>query len=453
MTESREIVELDRVPPHSTDAEAAVIGSLLIAGEDRAVFYEVRALVSGDSFYQPDHQTYFDVIEELYKRGKPIDAVIVREELVRRQLYGEVGGNEYLKQLLAAVPTSAHAAHYAETVRDRHIRRCLIAAGNMMVRRAFAPASTDNAGDIAQSAITALAKVTSGTGRGKTERLEDLLIQVHDQMGQGGTPLVSTGFRDIDAIGGGVGLGEMMLVGARPSMGKSTIVKQMALRVAKGGVPAGIISLEEGKAKIARNILASEARVDNHKIRKAKDLSQSDWHEIGQGIARLSGVDLYVADRLRTLQEVAAEAAIMVSRYGIKLLVIDYLQRIEVPGKSDYERASLASIGVSDLLKDLNVAGIIPVQLNRGVENRSDKHPTMSDLRDSGKIEQDADIITFLHREDYYHLDDRDYTPTEEAELIVAKWRDAKRGGTVRLKSNLRFQTFEDREEQYHDPF
>jgi replicative DNA helicase len=222
------------------------------------------------------------------------------------------------------------------------------------------------------------------------------------------------------------------------------MVKQTALRLACSGVPAAIISLEEQKPKIGRNILAAEARVENHKLRRPSSLSEQEWHEVDEGITRLGGVPLYLVDRARRLPDIAAELTLLVASHGVRMVVVDYLQRVQAGGRDAYERAGLASVGLSDLFKDLNVAGFVPVQLNRNPEGRDDKRPTMADLRDSGQLEQDADGILFLHREDYYHSGDPAYVPTGVAELSIGKWRDGVRGKVVKLQSNLKYQTFQD---------
>lgn len=226
-------------------------------------------------------------------------------------------------------------------------------------------------------------------------------------------------------------------------MGKSTMAKQIALRAARNGVASTILSLEESGSKIGRNLLAAECRLDNHRLRKPRMLNEHDWNAIDTGISQLRGFPLFVVDRARRLSDLRAELSLLVTRHNVQLAVVDYLQRVQVPGKDKYERAGNASEGLSDLFKELNVAGLVPVQLNRAVVGRDSKVPDMTDLRDSGQIEQDADGILFLHREDYYHIAEADYQPTHIAEVVVAKMRDGERGVSVKLESNLRYQTFE----------
>jgi replicative DNA helicase len=398
----------DRVPPHDLDAEMCLIASVML---DRGAWLECRQHVDRESFYRADHQTIWDVVSDLYDAGKPVDSIIVRAELIKRGVYEDVGGRSYLGQLLATVPTAAHAGMYAQTVAEKSKLRRLICVGNDILRDCFSPTrSIDPASDILQRALNELATAAQAGSRTKAQRLSEMLADVRLQLPRAGSKLVPTGFRDFDNLVGGVGIGEMMLVGARPSMGKSTFARQVWVRAAKAGVPTCIVTLEETGPKIARNVLSAECRIENGKLRRG-GLSDGDWVNIDKGIDRLKDLDAFKIEKCRRLQDIAAELSLLTARYGVKLVVIDYLQRVRAGGKDKYEQASNASEGVSSLLKDLGVAGVIPVQLNRGVEQRDEKRPTMADLRDSGQIEQDADGIVFLHREDYYHTDDGDYKP------------------------------------------
>lgn len=437
--------QFEKLPPHSIESEMCLLASMMM---DAKIFHEVRGIVGREQFYQADHQVIFDALVRMDDAKKKIDAITVRSELERAKVLSEIGGVAYLGELLSQVPSAAHGVEYARIVREQWALRELLAVGNETLRRVYAGASQENWKEIAGTAMTRLAKLHSiGTGD-NTERLDSILIGVYDKLREGGIETVPSGFIELDDATGGFGLGEMWLIGARPSMGKSTLSKQIGLRAAMAGVPAAILSLEEGKAKIGRNILSGEAMIENQRIRRPRFLQDEEWGKIDTAISRLGSVPLYVCDKARRLQDLKAEASLLVARHGVKLIIIDYLQRIQVPGKDKYERAGNASEGVSDMLKELGVAGVIPVQLNRGVESRDEKRPNMSDLRDSGQIEQDADGIIFLHREDYYHTGDANYQPDQKAELIFAKCRDGERGQTVVLKSNMKFQTFED-----YDPF
>jgi replicative DNA helicase len=221
------------------------------------------------------------------------------------------------------------------------------------------------------------------------------------------------------------------------------MAKQIAYQVAASGTPVALISQEESKLKIVRNLTSYIGGVDNHRMRKPSQLTELDWrgiHAVGPQLE----IPLHL-NNSRTLRDVRAAAAALVARHGCKLLVIDYLQRINAPGNSRYEKVTEVSQGISDLIKELNIAGLVLAQINRETARRDDKRPNMEDLKESGQIEQDADGVVFLHREDYYHLDSADYEPTGIAELIFAKWRDGMRNKVVKLESDLKHQGFKNR--------
>jgi replicative DNA helicase len=439
--------QFDRLPPHSLEAEMCLVASLVLC--DQALFMECRALVGREMFFQADHEILFDIIAKLRGDGRKVDWLIVREELSRRQMLEDIGGVAYLGQLASSVPSAAHALEYAKVVREKAVLREVIAAAHGAIQQAYAPSADDNAIEIAQATIQRLGESILAGADKSFHSIGDLMGEVYEQLQAGGVPMVKTGFTDLDEKTGGIGLGEEVIIAARPSMGKSTAVRQIAAQIAQSGVPVALFSREEGRHKIARNLLSTFSGVENNRIRRAS-LDEHEWHELAGTMGRFGKVPLYIVDDAWKMSDIASRLHVLVARHGVKVFILDYLQRVGgVEGKSAYERASAASLAVSDLIKKCNVAGLIVAQLNRGVEHREDRRPSMSDLRDSGQIEQDADGILFLHREDYYHLDDGNYTPTNEAELIVAKWRDGVRGQIVRLRSNLKTQMFENLTEPF----
>lgn len=435
-------------PPSDLNAEMSVLGSMML---DAAATVEVRAKIGRDAFYSADHQVIFDGLARLSDAGKPIDGVILKDELIRAGVFDEIGGIETLGEIISSVPSAAHAGHYAEIVRRLHLRREAIAIANRIQREAYRGAADGDEGGMIERAMTALAKLSSRSAD-TAQTLGAVLAGVRQLMIDGGLPTVTTGFRDLDAITGGIGMGEMWLVGGRPSMGKSIYLKQTALRIARSGVPAAIISLEENPAKIARNLLSSETRIDNHRIRKPKHLHARELDVIDAGMVALRDVPLHLCGGVRRLSDIRAQASLLVARHGVKFIAVDYLQRVQTPGRDKYERAGNASEGLSDLFKDTGAAGLVAVQLNRNVEGRDDKRPTMADLRDSGQIEQDADGLLLLHREDYYHTADKTYEPTGIVEVFIAKMRDGERGDVVNLRSDLSHQTFNDLELDHDCP-
>ncbi len=432
--------EFDRLPPHSIEAEICLLASMMQAGKDDPGFHAMRSAVgSAAAFFQVDHQIIFAALCQMADRGTGIDLVTIRDELAKRQQLEDVGGAAYLAQIISAVPSIAHGQHYAEIMAEKSRLRQMIAAANEMLRSAH---GGNDASTIAQEAMTRLAK-SAQSGKGcEYVRIDDLLMTTYDELSEHGAELVPMGFRDFDELYGGIAPGEMCVIGARPSMGKSTLLRQIAVKSALGGVPTGLVSLEEGKSKMARNWLASETLIENGRIRR-RQLSPGDFNSMAGAVARFADVPLYITDRARRLADIRAMISLWVARYGVRLVLIDYLQRVGgVEGKSAYERVSAISLGLSDIFKELNVAGIVAVQLNRQLTARDDKRPQMADIRKSGQIEQDADGIIFLHRQDYFELDNPSYRPTGEAELIIAKWRDGPRNKIVQLKSDLMHQRF-----------
>lgn len=434
------------LPPHDLDAERCVLSALMLSGGSTADFAEIMALVSAGDFYQPDHGIIFSVLADLVRDGKPIDAILVRDQLEKRKLLDEIGGTAYLGAVLNTMPSAAHGTHYAKIVREKSLLRKLIVCANTVLKECYAATkSEERPVEIANRTMRDLSQVVTAGGA-KYRTIGELLDAAYDELSADGQKSVKTGIRDFDDAMGGIFLGEMVVVAARPSMGKSTLARQIALQVSMAGTPVGLISLEESASKVARNVYSSVSLTDNQLIRRGA-LTKDDWKSIADARVKVGDPPYFVTDRARRLDDIRAVVALWVARHGVKMILIDYLQRIQVDARTPYERASLASTGVSDLCKELNVAAVTLAQLNRGVETRDNKRPGMGDLRDSGQIEQDADGIVFLHREDFYHTTDNGYQPTGIAELIVAKWRDGVRGKTIKLRSDLRHQRFEDHTE------
>lgn len=440
----------DRLPPHSIESEMCLIASMIL---DSNCVSSVRAIVDRADFFQADHQIIFDAICAMVDANKSVDALTVRTDLDRRGLLESIGGTSYLAEMISGVPSAGHAVQYATDVRERAACRTIITLANDLTRRAYGPHAHEDWKDTARVAMDALVKLHQRSAIRQAIKLDAIIDDVYKTLVDGGGEKIPTGFAFVDEmLGGGIELGEFFLIGARPSMGKSVLAKQMALRSAKAGVPSLLLSLEEKNRKIGRNIISSEARIDNHKLRNPGGMDSRDWNQIHAAVGRLGSIPLYSIDSICRMDELRAEVSRCVAQHGVKLVVLDYLQRVDAGGKTDYERATASSKGVCAMLKELNVAGVVPVQLSRGLEQREDKRPGMTDLRASGQIEQDADVIAFLHREDYYHTNDKNYQPTKIAELIFAKFRDGIRGKTVKLGSSLAYQTFDDIE-QVEDPF
>ena len=438
--------QFDRLPPHSIESEMCMLSAMLL---DPTCVDDVVAAMNRDDFFQADHQILFDAILDLRAGKKIADMMLLREWLDARQLLEEIGGIGYLMEIMQAAPNAANAVHYAGVVKEKSRWRQLISLSNDMLRAAYAPQEDDSSVNAAATLAAKAATVAQSKSGADFRTIAEITSEVYQQAVTKELVLVPSGFDALDAEIGGFGRGEMWLIGARPSMGKSTLSKQMALRIARKGFSVAYFSLEEGEGKIGRNILSAEAYVANNRLRKPQEITFDEFKRLGDAerFMRQENPPLRITGKIRRLTDVRAAAARAVAKHGAQVVIIDYLQRIGTTGKTPYERANEASLGISDLCKDLDVVGIVPVQLSRATVNRDNKRPTMTDLRDSGQIEQDADGIIFLHREDYYRHEgssNEGEIADRKAELIIDKFRDGERNKTVLLRSNLVYQTFEE---------
>ncbi len=436
--------QFDRLPPSSVESEVCMLGSMML---DKEAIGIVIAIVERDAIYQADHQIIFDVIVKLYEENRPIDAVILRGELSKRGLLEEIGGTAYIGQIVSSVPSAGHAAQYANVVREKYLLRQYIAHANKILRDAYGP-SDQNADEMGQGIATQLASIVSTSKSSTGHKLIDVAQDVYEQMEREQNERIFLGIKTLDEAGLSVGLGETVILAARPSMGKSLLAKQIAVEVALKH-PVILVSTEERRDKIVRNVFANLASIDNHRIRDGKkSLTAADWQALAGTLADIARRNLIIVDDAFHIRRICTLVPALVAKHKARMVIIDHMHRIRSDDKNPYERVTSISLALSTLMKEAQVAGIVLAQLNREAPKRDDKRPTITDLRESGSIEQDADAILFLHREDYYHLDDRNYIPNREAEIIVAKFRDGIRGNVFKLRSNLAMQRFEDIEIQ-----
>lgn len=435
--------DLGRQPPQDLAAEQSVLGGMLLSKD--AIADVVERLRPGD-FYRPVHQNVYDVILDLYGRGEPADPVTVAAELDRRGLLVRIGGAPYLHTLISTVPTAANAGYYAEIVAEKATLRRLVQAGTRIVQYGYAGAE---GAEVAEVVDRAQAEVYDITGQRHSEdifALEELLAGTLDELDtiatNGGLARgVPTGFADLDEITCGLQPGTMITVAARPGVGKSVlaldIMRSCSLR---HGMASVIFSLEMSKSEIVMRLLAAESRVKLADMRSGR-MDDEDWIRLGGTISKISDAPLYIDDSPNlTMTEIRAKARRMSQRADIKLIVIDYLQLM-----SSGKRYESRQVEVSDfsrqiklLAKELDVPIVAISQLNRGPEQRSDKKPMLSDLRESGSIEQDSDLVILLHRPDAF---DRDDPRAGEAELHLAKHR-AGATKVVTLAHQLHFARF-----------
>jgi replicative DNA helicase len=421
--------QFDRLPPHSIEAEMCLLASMML---DKEIVGDAVQIVDRESFYQADHQIIYDALVKLYEQNRPIDAVIVREELIKRQLLDEVGGIAYLAAILNSVPSSAHGKHYAGIVREKALLRQLIGASNEILRDAYAPHEEANLVlDKAEKRIFEIAQKKVGA---QVVPMESVLHEVFEMIENRGQRGVETGFIELDEMTNGLQNGEMIIVAARPSMGKTAVAMNIIEHISADlRLPTAVFSLEMSKQQLAQRMLCSRGQIDAHKLRKGM-LQSHEYAHLANVVGELAKAPIWVDDTPGlTILDLRAKARRLKMQHDIKAIMIDYMQLMDNPGvESRQQQISEISRGIKAVARELSVPVICLSQLNRASEGRDGHRPRMSDLRESGSIEQDADVIMLLHREDYYRMSEPDFQPDNIAEVIIAKQRNGPTG-TVKL--------------------
>jgi len=412
--------ELDRRMPFSLEAEQSVLGSIMI---DPSCMDTIATLISRDDFYLPEHGSIFSAMQSMYLKSRNIDVVTLIDELVISGTYDEAGGNSYLKLIAETVPTSANAVDYAKIVRDKAILRQLIEAGEDIAEAAYA--GEDEAERLVEYAEAKVFRIAEGRENKNFVHIRDALLQVYERLKLlkenpeevRGTP---TGFEGLDNVIVGLGKSDLVLVGARPGMGKTSFAMNRATASAIAtNKTVCVFSLEMSAEQLANRMLSSEAQVDSYKMRSGQ-LESEDWEAIAYASSRLSEAEILIDDTPGISVTAIKSKLRRVKNLG--LVVIDYLQLMQGDRHTDNRVQEVGDIsrGLKLLAKELNVPVICCAQLSRGPESRPDKRPMLSDLRDSGAIEQDADVVMFLYRDEYY----KEETPAQSvAEVIIAKNR------------------------------
>ncbi|MDF2259002.1 replicative DNA helicase [Streptomyces ferralitis] len=415
----------ERVPPQDLDAEQSVLGGMLLSKDAIADVVEV---LKGADFYRPAHETIYTAILDLYARGEPADPITLAAELTKRGEITRVGGAAYLHTLVNAVPTAANAEYYAEIVHERAVLRRLVEAGTRITQMGYAAdGDVDEIVNRAQAEIYAVTEQrTSEDYLPLSEIMEGALDEIEAIGSRSGQMTgVPTGFTDLDALTNGLHPGQMIVVAARPAMGKSTLALDFARSCSiQYGLPSVFFSLEMGRNEIAMRLLSAEARVALHHMRSG-NMTDDDWTRLARRMPEVSAGPLYIDDSPNlSMMEIRAKCRRLKQRNDLRLVVIDYLQLMQSGGsrrpESRQQEVSEMSRNLKLLAKELEVPVIALSQLNRGPEQRTDKKPMVSDLRESGSIEQDADMVILLHREDAY---EKESPRAGEADLIVAKHR------------------------------
>ena len=430
---------LERTMPQSIEAEMSVLGAMIL---DNEVINLVIPILNKLSFYKTAHRELYQAIVDVYDKGQPVDLVVLREELKKRSLLEKVGGVEYLMELEEAVPTIGNVEYYANIVREKAIKRNLIEVAATIQKQSFEESTdTEQLLDASERAIFDITQKKFNTA---STRLNEILKEtfsrienLHDR--QSRLTGLSSGYYDLDDKTCGLQPSELIIVAARPSMGKTSLVLNIVEHV---GVvekkPVVIFSLEMSAQQVAQNMLCSHARIDAHKLRMGF-LDDKQWSDLSYGLGSLSEAPIFIDDTPGlTVLEVRAKARRLKAQYDIQLVAVDYLQLMESSrAENRQQEISVISRRLKSLARELKIPVIAVSQLNRSVESREGHRPRMSDLRESGSIEQDADVIVLLHRDNYYDPD-KDNT----AELIIAKQRNGPTG-VVKLAFLSHFMRFE----------
>ncbi len=454
----------DRVPPHSNDAEMAVLGAMMLEKEAAS---KVIQLLPPDSFYREAHRIIYQSMLALAERNQPIDIITLNDELRRVDKLADVGGSHYLSELNLRTPTAANVDHHARIVFEKALKRRLIHAATEIVGNCYSETSDAfEEVDHAEQKIFEIAESRNGRTYQPIKRLAietvEMLEALHARRKEGNTILgVPSGLMSLDGLTGGFQKSDLIILAARPSMGKTALAMSIARNAAidyKKGV--AFFSLEMAALQLVVRLLAAESRINAQQLRNG-DLKDEEWQTLVSKIHHLVDSPLYIDDTPALgIMELRARARLMKREHNIEMIVVDYLQLMHAPKAESREREiSMISRGLKQLAKELDIPIIALSQLNRSVESRGDKRPMLSDLRESGSIEQDADVVMFVHRPEYYGINvDEDGHPTAGvAEIIIGKQRNGPTGiaKTAFLNEYARFENLafhQDNASQYLPP-
>lgn len=426
---------LDRVPPQSIEAEQGVIGSVL---QDNEVLHDVVPLLRPEHFYRDAHQKIYRIIRDLYERGnEAVDLLILREQLKDRGQLEDVGGAPYLAEIWESVPHAANAEYYARIVRDKAVLRDLIHASTEVLRGAYDNQQAPD--ELLAESERNLFRILEQREGGDSIQVSDILKETFDRikarldLGGGVASGLKTGFADLDNLTSGLQNSELVILAARPSMGKTALALNIAANAAvKNGAATLIVSLEQSRLEIGERLLCASARVDAHRLRNGY-VDPSGMKTLVRASGELAASPLFIDDTPgRTMIQIAAMARRLKRRADLRLIVIDYLQLIDADNSRDPRQEQIAQIArrLKHLARELNVPVLALAQLNRSVEMREGHRPRLADLRESGAIEQDADVVVLLHRPAVYdHTSgtDSDGQPVDEYEAMEARNQQAER--------------------------
>lgn len=432
----------DRVPPQNAEAEQAILGAILL---DSRALSAVMEAIGPEDFYRGSHQVIFEVMSELGEENEPVDLITVTARLKDKERLEEVGGVTYLSNLANAVPTAANVEYYAQIVEEKSLLRRLIRTATQIASSGYG--SADSVGELIDEAEKKIMEISNRRSAGGFISIRDVLMDVFERVeflyhNKGGITGVPSGFPDLDKMTSGFQRSDLIIVAARPSVGKTAFALNIAQNVGvRAKETVAIFSLEMGASQLVQRMICAESNVDAGRLRTGH-LEGDDWEKMTMAIGSLSEANIYIDDSASiTVSEIRAKCRRLKKEKGLGLVVIDYLQLIHGKGKGGENRqqeVSEISRTLKAIARELEVPIIALSQLSRGVEQRQDKRPMMSDLRESGSIEQDADIVSFLYRDDYYNQDSE---KKNIIEIIIAKQRNGP-VGTVELVFLKNFNKF-----------
>ncbi len=421
-----------KVPPHDAEAETAVLSSMFIDKEAVSTAIEV---LSADDFYRPDNKAVFECCCELYSSGSPIDVITVKNKLEEKGVFEQLGGIGFVAKIASSVGSSVNVKHYAEIVKDKSTLRQLIKTCNDVSNQCYEGKADINA--VIDQAEKGIFNVSEGRNTGDGRHIRDIAVSAFEKIediykNKGKLTGVPTGFVDFDAKTAGLQKSDLILLAARPSMGKTAFALNIAQNAAvRHNVPVAIFSLEMSEEQLVNRMLCSEAMIDAQKLRTG-ELEDDDWPKLIQALGPLSRSEIYIFDTPgASPMDVRSKCRKLKMEKGLGLILIDYLQLMNGDGKNDSRQQEISAISraLKGVARELQVPVIALSQLSRACEQRSDHRPMLSDLRESGAIEQDADVVAFLYRDEYYFPDTE---AKNQAELIIAKQRNGPTG-TVNL--------------------
>lgn len=432
---------MDRIPPQNIEAEQAVLGAILINSEALITAME---RISSDDFYRGSHQRIYESIVELAEDQEPVDLITLTALLQNKQQLEEIGGVTYLSELANAVPTAANIDYYAAIVEEKSMLRRLIRTATQIVTNGYA--NEDDVGSMLSEAEAKILEISQRRSTNGFVVIRDVLMEVFEKVeslysNKGSSTGIPSGFIDLDKMTSGFQRSDLIILAARPSVGKTAFSLNVAQNVGvRAKETVAIFSLEMGAAQLVQRMVCAEANVDANRMRTG-NLEGDDWEKLTMAIGALSEANIYIDDSAQlTVADIRAKCRRLQQERGLGMILIDYLQLIAGRGKGDNRQQEVSEISrtLKQIARELNVPVIALSQLSRGVEQRQDKRPMMSDLRESGSIEQDADIVAFLYRDDYY---DKESEKKNIIEIIIAKQRNGP-VGTVELAFLKQFNKF-----------